>query len=138
MGAASIVTGIIGSLLNVIVGIVMIALAFLVEDLVDNVGFAEGFTDADEIVIAVLVIVGLVSLVAAILGIVGASLSTRKPTAGFVLLIIATSITTLFLLIALFAGQWQGYLPYLLAEALLVTSMVLNRLARREQGSSRY
>ena len=135
MQAAAVITGIIGSLVNLIVALLLFVAAALVERLVDEVGVLEGLTDLDEIAIAILIVLGVIWLIFAILGIVGASLAVKKPTGAFVLLILATSFTFLVFLLSLQSGEWRVFLPYLLATLLLVSSTVLTFLGRRQARS---
>ena len=138
MRVAALITGIIGSLVNAIVALLMIVFAFAAESIFDLGGGLEDLTDVDNVIIVVLVIIAIIFLIAAVLGILGASLAIAKPTGAFVMLVIATVMTLIFLIIALFTGVWQIFLPFLLSTILLVASCVLTLLGRRELQNTRY
>lgn len=120
----ALVTGLLGSLFSLGIGLLLIVLALLVEEFVDELGPLADFTDADEIVIWVLAGLGIAFLIVSAIGILGASLAIKKPVAALVLLSIVASINALLFVLSLFGGEWQPIALFLISTGLLVTSVV--------------
>ena len=124
MRITALVTGILGSLFSLGIGLLLIVLALLVEDLVDEVGVLADFTDVDDIIIWVLAGIGIIFLIISAIGILGASLAIRKPSAALALLSIVAGINALLFILTLFGDEWRAILLFAISTGLLVTSAV--------------
>ncbi len=121
---ASLVTGILGSLFNLGIGLFLIVVALAVRDVADDLGLLADATDLDEIVLWVLVGIGVILLVISGLGILGASLAMKKPATALVFLLVVAGINALIFILTLFGGEWLPIVLYLIATGLLTASAV--------------
>ena len=122
--AASLVTGILGSLFNLGIGLFLIIVAVAVRDIADEFGFVTDATDLDDIIVWVLVGMGVILLIISGLGILGASLAMKKPGAALIFLSIVAGINALIFILTLFGGEWRSILLYLISTVLLTASAV--------------
>lgn len=130
--AASLVTGILGSLFNLGMGLFLIIVALAVRDIADEFGIIADATDLDDIVVWVLVGLGVILVIISGLGILGASLAMKKPGAALVILSIVAGINALIFVLTLFGGEWQSILLYLISTGLLTASAVCAFRGREE------
>ena len=130
--AASLVTGILGSLFNLGIGLFLIIVAVAVRDIADDFGIIADTTDLDDIVVWVLVGMGVILLIISGLGILGASLAIKRPSTALVILSIVAGINALIFVLTLFGGEWRSILLYLISTALLTASAVCAFKGREE------
>lgn len=130
--AASLVTGILGSLFNLGIGLFLIIVAVAVRDIADEFGFVADATDLDDIIVWVLVGLGVILVMISGLGILGASLAMKKPGAALILLSIVAGINALIFVLTLFGGEWRSILLYLISTVLLTASAVCAFKGREE------
>lgn len=124
MRTIALVTGILGSLFSLAIGLLLIVVAILVEDLADDVSYITDFTGVDDIIVWVLAGIGAIFLIISGVGILGASLAMRNPGAALVLLSIVAGINGLIFILTLFSGEWRLMLLYLITTGLLAASAV--------------
>ena len=137
MRTVSLITGILGSLFSLGIGLFFIVIAILVEDIIDDFGAVADLTDEDDILIWTAVGIGVIFLIISALGILGASLAIRKPGAAFVLLAIVAGINGLLFILAAIDGDWRPILLFLASTSLLVVSAVCAFKGRTELENER-
>ena len=129
---ASLVTGILGSLFSLGMGLFLIIVALTVRDVADDLGLLADATDLDEIVLWVLVGIGVILLVISGLGILGASLAMKQPATALVFLLVVAGINALIFILTLFGGEWFPIVLYLISTGLLTASAVCAFKGREE------